>query len=882
MNTPTPHDEILADQSLAPLKRNHACRQCKKRKTKCDGAHPVCSPCLRSHAHAARSANRNGTSVPVLVCTWADGEGGENGSPPIQEPIQRLSRPGSASGVKRPAVSQGSRPTRDEENEILRQRIADLEAKLVDLSSATRQLESEPTVSGLSIPETHLPPQRSDNIVDNWITEVGHIIRYDLNRFGTFGNKETPSSKSPQPSDPSPNASSRSNGGGIGTTQSWESSGSGARINIDTIPKDGFSSSFGLDDLFVIPANWPRGLPSPFLLEHLVETFFNHVPQTPRMLHRPTLLARIKLPPTSDNFPFPGLLHAICATASSHTAWVNNLSPHQIEAAVQKHVITGMDLTSIEDFGLAQAEMANRSVDLVASACVMGGGDLIFQVTQTCVLLSDIYFCKGFPLKGWLLGGQPARLINTLQLSDRNPRKSYKEPLLSRPRSSREREERLATLWMAFINDSGFACNSTWVPSMSIADIKCSLPTTAQEWSKLDDMLDNPQNPESEDLFTSHPMADSFVLVIKSTILLSEVAQWLRNWSQRTAVPGDELAGPETESFKTVVRHIEDFISTTPSALKNVFKLMDSANSGGFNVNLLALHIFPNIALALMFEPFIEWKPSDQCLKVTQQAYEAILGVLHLIPSNLDVTMIFTPLIACSLYTVGRIVADYVKYAMKSQQYSLAARYRADLSTIQNLLERYGQRHSLGSAMSHFLENYVRYLGNEFMDPTAMCSKFERQLAYPSNHGTYVMGTASDPYAHFNNPESSCSGPNDPASTKSYSDSWSASGPSPSVSTPARSKTNEPSPAQVYPTAEGESQDPVLNWDWGREAIKVMGVDASRSVSGLATLDGMPMYMGERSSLNMDGRLSVESLPDVSEIGGFEGLHWKMGKNQTI
>lgn len=73
---------------------------------------------------------------------------------------------------------------------------------------------------------------------------------------------------------------------------------------------------------------------------------------------------------------------------------------------------------------------------------------------------------------------------------------------------------------------------------------------------------------------------------------------------------------------------------------------MDSANSGGFNVNLLALHIFPNIALALMFEPFIEWKPSDQCLKVTQQAYEAILGVLHLIPSNLDVTMIFTPLIA--------------------------------------------------------------------------------------------------------------------------------------------------------------------------------------------------------------------------------------------
>ncbi|KAE8542809.1 hypothetical protein D1P53_000872 [Cryptococcus gattii VGV] len=878
MNTPTAHDEILADQSLAPLKRNHACRQCKKRKTKCDGAHPVCSPCLRSHAHAARSANRNGTSVPVLVCTWADGEGVENGSPPIQEPIQRLSRPGSASGLKRPAVSQGSRPTRDEENDILRQRIADLEAKLANLSSATRQSEPEPIAPELSMPENLPQTSRSDNIVDNWITEVGHIIRYDLNRFGTFGNKETPSSKSPQPSGPSPNFQPWSNGGGIGTTQPWEKSGSGTRIDIDTIPKDGFSSSFGLDDLFVIPADWPRGLPSPFLLEHLIETFFNHVPQTPRMLHRPTLLTRIKLPPTSDNFPFPGLLHAICAAASSHTAWVNNLSPHQIDAAVQRHIIAGMDLTGIEDFGLAQAEMANRSVDLVASACVMGGGDLIFQVTQTCILLNEVYICKGFPLKGWLLGGHAARLTNTLQLSDRNLRKSYKEPLLPRPQNAREREERLATLWMAFINDAGFTSNSTWVPSMSLADIKCNLPTTAQEWSKLDDMLGNPQNPESGDLYTSHPRADAFVLVVKSAILLSEVAQWLRNWFQRPAAAEDELAGPETESFKTVVRHIEDFISTIPNALKNVFKLMDSAYSDGFDVNILALHIFPNVALALLYEPFIEWKPSNQCLKVTRQAYETILGVLHLIPSNLDVTMIFTPLIALSLYTVGRIIADYVKYATRSEQYSLAVRYRADLTTIQNLLERYGQRYSLGSAMSHFLENYVCYLGNEFMDPSATCIRLERQLVYRANRGTYVMGEANDPYAHLNDPGSSCLGPNDHPSIKSFSDSWSASGPSPCVSTPAKSKTNEPSPAPVCPTAEEESQDPRSNWDWGREAIKAMGVDASRSAPGLATLDGMPMYMGERSSLNMDGRIPIGSFPDVPEIGGFEGLHWKLGQ----
>lgn len=30
------YDGILEDDALAPLKRNHACLQCKKRKVKCD------------------------------------------------------------------------------------------------------------------------------------------------------------------------------------------------------------------------------------------------------------------------------------------------------------------------------------------------------------------------------------------------------------------------------------------------------------------------------------------------------------------------------------------------------------------------------------------------------------------------------------------------------------------------------------------------------------------------------------------------------------------------------------------------------------------------------------------------------------------------------
>jgi hypothetical protein len=35
MSTP-PYEGVLGDDTFAPLKRNHACLQCKKRKVKCD------------------------------------------------------------------------------------------------------------------------------------------------------------------------------------------------------------------------------------------------------------------------------------------------------------------------------------------------------------------------------------------------------------------------------------------------------------------------------------------------------------------------------------------------------------------------------------------------------------------------------------------------------------------------------------------------------------------------------------------------------------------------------------------------------------------------------------------------------------------------------
>lgn len=59
------------------------------------------------------------------------------------------------------------------------------------------------------------------------------------------------------------------------------------------------------------------------------------------------------------------------------------------------------------------------------------------------------------------------------------------------------------------------------------------------------------------------------------------------------------------------------------------------------------VHVLPNIAFCLIQEPFVEWKnPSAQGVQHIQKSYEGVVGMLHLVPTNLDVSLIMTPVMA--------------------------------------------------------------------------------------------------------------------------------------------------------------------------------------------------------------------------------------------
>ncbi|KAF8685200.1 Fungal specific transcription factor domain [Rhizoctonia solani] len=77
-----------------------------------------------------------------------------------------------------------------------------------------------------------------------------------------------------------------------------------------------FEPNFGAEPSAMVPHSWPEELPEPYVLMHLTRTFFASHALAPHLLHRPTFLTRLALPPTHAAFPAPALLHAISAVGA--------------------------------------------------------------------------------------------------------------------------------------------------------------------------------------------------------------------------------------------------------------------------------------------------------------------------------------------------------------------------------------------------------------------------------------------------------------------------------------------------------------------------------------------------------------------------------------
>lgn len=173
------------------------------------------------------------------------------------------------------------------------------------------------------------------------------------------------------------------------------------------------------------------------------------------------------------------------------------------------------------------------------------------------MVLSRIFIDDTRMLECWAFNGLVARMILPLGLNVRSASLSLKSVMLPPPGDALEREERRAAMWFAMYHDTVSSSASGWGTSISLDELTIPLPVSTKDFEAgLDTMESNPQDLESADLFTRHPVPDPFVMVLKASTLLNRVNRFARKWKNRHLKDNDDFEGMQKPEFRELANAI--------------------------------------------------------------------------------------------------------------------------------------------------------------------------------------------------------------------------------------------------------------------------------------------------------------------------------------
>jgi hypothetical protein len=214
------------------------------------------------------------------------------------------------------------------------------------------------------------------------------------------------------------------------------------------------------------------------------------------------------------------------------------------------------------------------------------------------MILSRIFIDDTRMLECWAYNGLVARMILPLGLNVRSASLSLKSVMLPPPADAVEREERRASMWFALYHDTIASAASGWGTSIMLDELVCvgvacaaqlrplvlcshtlkllpykstplvleahpqsiPLPVSQADFDTgAEHMPPNPQDLESPDLYTRHPVADPFVLVLKASVLLNRVNKFARRWKNRHLCEGDDFEGMQRHEFRELANSIACF-----------------------------------------------------------------------------------------------------------------------------------------------------------------------------------------------------------------------------------------------------------------------------------------------------------------------------------
>lgn len=604
-------------QPVVPLKRNQACRQCRKRKMKCDAQRP-CRGCVRSHGTIVANLVKAGQPFPpVPECTY-DGDYDEEGEAHIPPQVAHIGAPGNAI-VQVTDPNHHHDPTHPHSPHHEDSSTQQLRAAVAATTISPRQ--NTLTSNGAGFPSSVL----STSVGSGSGAHRSDSAGASLSPVSTFSSGQMP----------------------------------GLEHSPDLGP-----NSVPLFD--AMPSGYSTDLPSPEVLLHLVQKFFQCQIFAPTLLHRSSFLSRLQLPPTHPQYPSNALLHAICADASLYGA---NGSQHGSSPSGFGAMHAGLCMAK----ALEDASMGRRLLETVQAFIVMSWWQ------HANARWSELWISTGLTIRYCI----PLGLSKSITFDDMfsgavggvsGHSTNWKVDTIMQPTTdATEVELRRRAFWHAYMLDRVQGAATAWPMAIDDLDIGQELPLTQGAFDAgvlpPDVQL---QRLSSPGLLTTHmPNAtDSFVLYLKAGMLMSRVS----NFNVRLRTRHGHLADlPQSPAFKTLESQIGSFRLSFPKKFRDPF-------AHGVDPVLLMAHTIPLMATIILQEPHcspsLDCAASIKCLEATRLVLDSVYRLSSTSFDFTHLTNVFT-----FFWTVGS------KVLMRKYAKVLEADEQAEATLIRNEIE---------------------------------------------------------------------------------------------------------------------------------------------------------------------------------------------------
>ncbi|KIR27824.1 hypothetical protein I309_03144 [Cryptococcus deuterogattii LA55] len=528
--------------------------------------------------------------------------------------------------------------------------------------------------------------------------------------------------------------------------------------SVEIPPIDAEAGKMGNHILDILWPGWPPTLPSPSMLEHLVETFFTMAPSVPRILHRQSFLARLALPPSHPEFPQRALLHAICAAAARYSAAVSVRSVADGMIKVNNEAIQargkGLDQDIASETCFSERN-AMYAIEFMKYNHISARG--LFDILQAMIILSHWFQANSRWMDGWVMIGSVTRLAICLGLLQNQSQydgdiPAIKQSVLDPPKDDTDREERRATMYYALCYDVTASASSGWVGTMPTEELTANLPAARVGFDIGGKIPENPQNFHSPDIFCNHPVADSFVMMIKGKILLGRASRFVRKC--KAMKPEDRLLAKDTPEFRQIDGDVAMFSMSFPKSLRDPVQYMNG-HAKGIDADLVSAHLVPHVVAIQLHEPFADLNdPScNSGVRLLTEARACLKIVYLLVGSSADISYVVAPITSSS-----RALILFYQKALENGDQATAMTVHSEIGVFKMAFKSLSARFSMGCRHLTMVEKLMKHveedtLGHQVFDddfsflprahpPSEFASSFISrlgQMGLPDTHPDSMM-----------------------------------------------------------------------------------------------------------------------------------------------